>query len=348
MRRALLAALLLAACAPDPGPPDLGNGDGGGATGGSAGTGGGGGSDGGGGAGPLDVPVVSPIALTVQPGGGRAFLLDALRGAVRSIRVVSYLLTDDDVEDELLAAAARGVEVRVIVEGSQGSNAEARTRLAAGGVQVREGDPSFALTHEKAVVVDDALAFVLNQNLTRAGFETNREFDASFSGPEVADLAAIFDADWGRSGWSGETDLVVSPVNSRRRLEGLVAAARDELLIAMEVFNDGHVRDMVAAKARAGVDVRVVLEDPADIADHAETARVLSEAGATVRWLASPELHAKAIVVDRSAAYLGSVNLTFSSLDRNREIGLVTDHPASVERIASTIEADVAAGRSDF
>jgi phosphatidylserine/phosphatidylglycerophosphate/cardiolipin synthase-like enzyme len=67
-----------------------------------------------------------------------------------------------------------------------------------------------------------------------------------------------------------------------------------------------------------------------------------------VRWLGSPELHAKAIVMDRQVAYLGSVNLTYSSMDRNREVGLVTDDAAAVERIARTIEGDLANGRAEF
>lgn len=347
----LLASLVAAACAEDPGPPIVGGGAGaapggdGGATGGAGGL-----PDGGGGAGglALDLPLVSPIALYVQPDADRDFLLDAFRGAARSIRVVSYLLTDDETEAALIAAASRGVDVRVIVEGSQASNADARLALARGGVQVREGDPRFALTHQKSVVIDDVQALVMTQNLTMSGFDRNREYIALFTGSVAEELAAVFDADWSRGGFTAETSLVLSPVNSRFRLESLLLAARHELLVTMEVFNDDHVREVLVRRAREGVRVAVVLEDPSDIPEHREVAAELGAVGGEVRWLATPEVHAKAIVADGSVAYLGSINFTAASMDRNREVGILTDDAAAVARIAAQIEADLAAGSDAF
>lgn len=350
LRRLLLLALALlaAACATDPGAPIVGGEPGGGSSGGggsaAGGSGGAQGGDGGAGGLALDLPLVSPIALHIQPDADRDFLVSALRGAARSIRVVSYLLTDDEIEAELLAAASRGVDVRVIVEGSQNSNDAARLSLAQGGVQVREGDPRFALTHEKAVVVDDTQALVMTQNLTMSGFDRNREYIAVFTGPVAGELAAVFDADWTRANYTAETSLVLSPINARYRLESLMLAARHELLITMEVFNDDHVLELLVRRAQEGVRVAVVLEDPSSISEHRAVAATLGAAGGELRWLASPTMHAKAIVADGAVAYLGSINFTAASMDRNREVGLLTDDAAAVARIAAQIEADLAAG----
>jgi len=319
---------------------------------GGAGAGGAGGAGGyGGGEGGAEaiapVPTVRLDALVIQPGGGRDFLLDALESATASVRVVSWILTDDVIEDALVATAARGIDVRAIVPADP-VNEEAREKLARGGVLLDEGNPAFALTHEKAVVVDDDLAFVLNQNLSYSGFEWNREYNAVITGKPARDVAAIFDADWERRAFAEPTDLVVSPSNARSRLETLLQAATESIDIAMEVMNDGRTIDLVAAKATEGLVVRVLLEDPAAVEDNAQTAQRLQQAGVQVRWLASPDLHAKAVVIDGRFAYVGSVNFTWSSLSRNRELGLVTADGEAVARILSTFDGDFAKGRTDF
>ncbi|WP_373044317.1 phospholipase D-like domain-containing protein [Vulgatibacter sp.] len=317
--------------------------------GGQAGTGGGGGAGGNGGATTApELPTVALEELVIQPGGGRAFLLDALARAQTSVRVVAYILTDDQIEDALVATAGRGIPVRAIVPGDMSVNADARTKLQNGGVSVRNGHPGYALTHEKAVVVDDELAFVLNQNLSWSGFERNREYDAVITGQPARDVASIFDADWQHLPYTADTDLVVSPLNSRARLEALLRAADQTIDIAMEVMNDREMIELVKARAADGIAVRVLLEDPADVDDNAATASQLASAGVDVRWLPNPDLHAKAVVIDGSFAYIGSVNFTYHSLSRNREVGLVTADEEAVARIASTFAADFANGRTDF
>jgi len=306
-------------------------------------TGGGGGI-----ADPAPVPTVPLEKLVIQPGGGRAFLLDALAGAEKSVRVVAYALTDDAIEDALVATAARGIDVRAILPGDNAVNAEARAKLARAGIPLTDGNPAFALTHEKAVVVDDDTAFVLTQNLSWSGFEINREFDAMIRGEPARDVAAIFDADWTGATFAEPTDLVVSPTNSRARLVTLIDAAQASIDVAMEVLTDDAMMDHLIARAQSGVAVRVLLEDPAAISGNAATGRALQQAGVQVRWLPSPDLHAKAVVTDGRFAYIGSVNFTWSSLGHNRELGLVTADEEAVARIAATFDGDFANGRADF
>ena len=336
-RLVLFVTLLSLGCATEPAAP----------VGGSGASGGNGGSGGSGGLEQPPVPTVALEALVIQPGGGRDFLLDAFDSATDSVRVVSWILTDDVIEDALVATAARGIDVRAIVPADP-VNDEARTKLARGGVRLGEGNPAFALTHEKAVVVDDDLAFVLNQNLSYSGFEWNREYNAVIAGEPARDVAAIFDADWAGTTFDEPTDLVVSPANARTRLETLLRAADETIDIAMEVMNDARTIDLVAALAQSGIAVRVLLEDPADVEDNAETATRLRQAGVEVRWLESPDLHAKAVVIDGRFAYIGSVNFTWSSLSRNRELGLVTAGEEAVARIAATFDDDFARGRTAF
>jgi phosphatidylserine/phosphatidylglycerophosphate/cardiolipin synthase-like enzyme len=79
----------------------------------------------------------------------------------------------------------------------------------------------------------------------------------------------------------------------------------------------------------------------------------LSTAGVDVRTYspnAALYIHAKAIVADAGTAgqraFVGSENFSAASLDRNRELGLLTADPTLVTRVATTIRADAAGAPS--
>lgn len=99
--------------------------------------------------------------------------------------------------------------------------------------------------------------------------------------------------------------------------------------------------DALATPARRGADVEVAMTaDPSFDAAFAQ----LRAAGAHVT-LYTPTgplyIHAKAIVVDDTTAFVGSENFSCASLGHNRELGLVTSDPAVVEPEAAALTADV-------
>ncbi len=53
-------------------------------------------------------------------------------------------------------------------------------------------------------------------------------------------------------------------------------------------------------------------------------------------------LHAKAIVADGTTAFVGSQNFSTSSLDFDRELGVITTDPAVVGPLSKTLVTDVA------
>ena len=89
-----------------------------------------------------------------------------------------------------------------------------------------------------------------------------------------------------------------------------------------------------------GVAVTLVWPGPAGGSGFA----TLAAAGAVVRILAEPAIHAKVVVADGRALYLGSANFTPTSLDHNRELGLRLDDAAVGRRVAATVADDAARG----
>ncbi len=95
-------------------------------------------------------------------------------------RPTQHLLTDRTVIRALEDAVHRGVDVRVLLEAhpfGSGDVSAARTleELQAAGVSARPANPVFRYTHEKALVVDAATAYILTSNLSRSGLGGQRE-----------------------------------------------------------------------------------------------------------------------------------------------------------------------------
>lgn len=134
--------------------------------------------------------------------------LDALRGADERLYLGGYSLESDRIVEELLAAHERGVEVRVLVDGTpvggqSETEAAALDRLAAAGIDVRvfdEPPTRYRYHHPKYAVTDDR-ALVMTENWKPAGTggASSRGWGLLVEGSEVADeLAAVFEAD---AGW---------------------------------------------------------------------------------------------------------------------------------------------------
>ena len=101
--------------------------------------------------GPTRRTALSVTGVFIEPGDGRAPLLDEIRAARRSIDLEVYIITDEIILEALEDAQRRGVEVRVILEehpfGGGGGQEELFARLESAGIAVRWGNPVFRFTH---------------------------------------------------------------------------------------------------------------------------------------------------------------------------------------------------------
>jgi phosphatidylserine/phosphatidylglycerophosphate/cardiolipin synthase-like enzyme len=285
------------------------------------------------------------ITLFTQPESGTRPIVEAIDGARHSVWLQMYMVTDPTVVEALGRAAARGLEVRVLLEESPaqpGMNRQVAADLEVRGVQVAWTNPAFSLTHAKTMIVDGEVAYVLTYNLTRAATESNREFaviDRSQS--DVEELKRIFVADWNREAYLPvDPDLVVSPENARRRILGLMTGARRELLVGVEVLNDAEVVATLVEQRRAGVDVRVLVGGVKKIPANLPAARTLVAQGVPTRSQGKPYLHAKYVVADGERGYMGSINLSSQSLDSNRELGLLIGGGAAIGQMREVFLQD--------
>ncbi|MDQ3515052.1 MAG: phosphatidylserine/phosphatidylglycerophosphate/cardiolipin synthase family protein [Chloroflexota bacterium] len=289
--------------------------------------------------------------IVVEPDDGREPILAEIAAAERSIDLLVYLLSDEEVIEALVEAVDRGVEVRVMLEehpfGGNGLNAETFDRLAAAGARVQWSNPAFRFSHVKMFVIDDAVAIIMNLNLSRSAFIDNREFAAITTRQDaVAEAAAIFDADWDRTGEPPPGPLVISPTDSRATLLGLIDGAGVTLDLYAEVMRDEAVLIALERAEDRGVEVRLVMSPEYGDDDRGKAERErLAAAGVEIRYARGVYIHAKAMVVDGTTAWVGSQNFTATSLDDNREVGIVLVDVANVARVGGIFDLDFARGR---
>jgi phosphatidylserine/phosphatidylglycerophosphate/cardiolipin synthase-like enzyme len=289
--------------------------------------------------------VASQPSTIVEPDSGRQPVLDFIGGARQSLDVEIYELTDRRIVAALEAASARGVQVRVLAEplpNGKPVNANTMSELARKGVLTRDTSPAFRLTHEEVIVADASSALVMTMNLVAETFDGSRDFALYDADPsDVAEIEAVFQADWNRAPADlADPMLLWSPINSRDRLLTLINSATSSLdLYAEELTDKAVIASLVSASA-AGVRVRLLMTDTGSH-DPARPGRAtLKAAGAQVRLQVKPFVHAKVVIADDAAAFAGSENLTASSLDDNRELGLLTFDPAMIAALGGTFEQD--------
>jgi phosphatidylserine/phosphatidylglycerophosphate/cardiolipin synthase-like enzyme len=188
----------------------------------------------------------------------------------------------------------------------------------------------------------------MTMNFTNSAFTANREYVMIDRTPaDVAELLKIFACDWNETPYiPGECPVVVSPVNSRSRFLALIDSAQQSLTVQVEYCTDPEVVAHLSARAKAGVDVKVMLAylEPSPCMDgdtNALEAKLMADAGVTqVAFMKNIRMHAKCIVADGARAFLGSENLTTTSLDRNREIGILVTDPLLVAKLRDTAAGD--------
>ncbi|HZT95517.1 MAG TPA: phospholipase D-like domain-containing protein [Chloroflexota bacterium] len=271
-----------------------------------------------------------------EPGIGERPVLSLIKSAHKSIKLEIYLITDTSIISALHAAHRRHVDVRVLLEqhpyGAASYAQAGYSELKSAGVNVRWADEqAFALTHEKAMEVDNSRAGIFTFNLSYSGFDSNREFgviDGNRSDAKA--IGAIFNADWNRKPAHVSTGrLVVSPINSRRDLVRLVDSARHTLDLYEEEMDDSSFESHLISAAKRHVRVRLLTSNAGSGVSR------LASHGVHVAILGSPYIHAKAIVVDRSRVFVGSENVSSASLDQNREMGIMLGRgqARAVERV---------------
>lgn len=296
------------------------------------------------------------VQVFVEPNAGEHPITNAIEAAKKSVWLEMYILSDRNVIRALEDAANHGVDVRVMLEPHPyGSGSPARTidQLKAAGAKVEDSDPAFSLTHEKGMLIDGTTAYIMTSNFSRSAlggygststYLSNREYDiVDTNAQDVQAVTAIFQADWNRStAQFNDANLVVSPVNSRNALTGLINSAHHTLLIENEEMNDSAIEQALVNAAKRGVQVQVILPSPSGSSSDSNRTGIdtIKQGSVQVREDSRLYIHAKIIVADGQKAFVGSENISTQSLDQNRELGIIVADQGVLLTLQQTFQQD--------
>src|ERR1700749_2444894 len=244
-----------------------------------------------------------PLRLLIEPADGLTTIDKLITGARSSVNLTMYELRDTAAEHDLAADAARGVDVRVLLDRhlEKSRNSATYSYLAAHKVHVAWA-PSGTTYHQKTLTVDGTTSVIMTLNMVSADYAGTRDFAViDTARGDVAAITATFDADFAHQGITPPdgADLVWSPTNSQASILAVINAAHHTLAIENEEMNDPTVTKALESAAKRGVGVPVLMT----AASEWDTAfAALRKAGVHVHTFPDSSsalyIHAKAVVAD--------------------------------------------------
>jgi cardiolipin synthase A/B len=291
-------------------------------------------------------------SLMIMPDEGAQPLLDALAAARRSLRVKMFLFDDPALLAAVIEAQKRGVKVRVILNparrGGEPENEATRRKLEKSGIEVLDANPEFAVTHEKSVVVDDALALVQSLNWETKNLTETRDYAvATGHRHEVEEVVACFEADWHRTHFKPDphAHLIWCPLNGRDRIAEFIDRAKHTLFVQNERYQDQVIIERLVRAAARGVKIHLMARPPhtlkrEKLVEGVGGIRILDDVGVKVHKLKHLKLHAKMLLADDERAIVGSINFSPGSFDSRRELAIEVDDHHVVKALRRIAEHD--------
>jgi phosphatidylserine/phosphatidylglycerophosphate/cardiolipin synthase-like enzyme len=284
-----------------------------------------------------------------MPDDGIIPLVNAIEGATTSIDIKMFAFAHEILSGVIMTAHRRGVRVRVMLNPERrtgyADNSDSFVQLRAAGLEVKETNPIFEVSHEKTCVIDGKTAIVQSFNWLPEGL-SKRDYAITTNDPaEVADIMACFEADWTRDPFEAgcHPAVIWCRGNGRKIMGAFIDDAKTTLHIQNERFDDMTMLEHLVRAAQRGVRLHVLADlahhfKPKKVLNGIASLRILADVGAKVHHIKG--LHAKMMLADGQRAIVGSINLSPGSFDDRRELALQTDTPEVIERLEKYFHHD--------
>lgn len=295
---------------------------------------------------------MSTRSLIVLPDESSKPFLDAINSASKSLQVKMFVFSDPGLIAAVVAAHQRGVKVRVMLNASrrdgEDDNKEARQALTQAGVEVKDSNPDFGITHEKSMVVDEAVAFVKSLNWATKNLVGTRDYAITSTHPHgIAEIINCFDADWNRQEFKPglSAHLIWCPVNGRERIAQFIDEAKHTLFIQNERYQDTVIIERLVRARERGVKIHLMARPPhalkkEKIIEGIGGLRIMDDVGIRIHKLKHLKLHGKMLLSDGLRAIVGSINLAPGSFDDRRELAIEVHDDDIAERLHHIAQHD--------
>lgn len=262
-----------------------------------------------------------------SPGESLSNELYAFNSTKNNLDLRTYDFTHKDFKSTLKNLAKNKVNIRIIVEDKKFQQFQNTLKVLRqefswfSTIQLKsDKEMGTEYTHAKVNLIDSGY-IIQTANLTKSSFASNREhFFQSYDTGVRASLHTIFEKD--RAGEKItmkdiHPNLVVCNINCRGVIEQLLKSAKESIIIQTQYITDDSIRSLLKAK-KSLPELKLLVADTDDNDD-------------LIKFFWSPYArkfkqyynHTKMILIDHKTLLLGSMNLSSTSLDKNREIWII-------------------------
>lgn len=298
-------------------------------------------------------------------------LIELFNHAQKEILISIFRIKDELIREAIKMASNRGVKVKIILANYRKSKnffydelyKEAFTNLRKNKETAKDlqeldcvrvvlaNENDFYAYHPKLIVIDKTNALIGTANLTKNGFENERNiFLVTNDETIVNESIDLFNRDFNNQpiDYSSFKKLAVSPGNYYQQLYDLIASARKEICIYQTTLAYRPIRMLLVNLARKGVRVRIltskrVSQNSVNLKDEARTGKLKlkNEPNIEYKYINEPfYIHAKVVIVDAKVCFIGSSLFWEEGFFQSREIGVISNNPKTVHLLMQTFEKD--------
>ena len=270
--------------------------------------------------------------------------VEKLDKAEKNIYIEVYMLTEKRITESLKKARNRWVDVKVLLEKSpyktENINNKVFEELKDAWVNVTwSNEKNYYLNHSKFFVIDDLL-IASTWNLTYSTFTVNRDFFFYSSDTKLLQTVKnIFENDfkWKKVDFY-HNNLIMSPNYSRVKLEKYLQSATKNIKIYIQYLKDEKINNsLLALKKEKNIDIEIII-DKKNLED--ESVEILKNAWIKIKWFDWKTMHSKAILIDEKYLFIGSINFSEFSIDKNREFWVFLKEENLIKNFLEIFEKD--------
>ena len=287
-------------------------------------------------------------------GGIDLALADAINAAQRTIDMAAYEFNNPILTNALLAAAQRGVQVRIVTDDEDGWGDEDSTlpQLNRASITIVTDERS-ALMHNKFTIIDSTTVWTGSWNYTiNDTYRNNNNAIALRSRQAVQNFQAEFDEmfvarQFGprspsrtpnnvftQDGIQIETDFAPEDEVTDAIIRA-INSARSDIRFMTFSFTVDEIADAIGSRAERGVEVQGIFETVGSETEFSEL-RPLFCGGLDVRQDGNSFiLHHKVFIIDDHTVVTGSFNISANATNSNDEnLLVITDRDLAAQFIA--------------
>jgi cardiolipin synthase A/B len=314
-----------------------------------------------------------------SPGHYYEAALNDIASATKYVFIETYKFAPGEIGrlicNALIAAAKKGVEVKLLIDSWGGSNIpdDFFDELKEYGGEIKYFQKikinidiftrGHRRNHRKIILIDDIISYIGSSNLTDYNLNW-RESVLRIKGTLALTLKKVFYQDLKihnkfirylglytrvlrHDGFEILRDVPsISRQKIMRRFQHLIKTATTEIIIETPYFLPGYMlRKNLIDAANRGVAVKVIIPKHSDVRLvnilHGRYLNMLHNNNITLLYFTRHNLHAKMLLIDGRTYAIGSPNFDYRSFRYMHEIVLLGQHPEVIELLQKHIEETI-------